>query len=157
MTTALNQKKEMKREQKNYQCIITTDNTLTVAFESIAQGVNKWWAKNFEGSSSKAGDEFIVRFGATWVKFLVTEFIPDRKIEWKVIDCYLPFINHKTEWTDTSVVFEFEQKNDQVQITMTHIGLVPEAECYTMCNAGWNRHLKSSLYNLLTEGIGEPT
>lgn len=143
-------------EQKNYQSIILADTTLTAAFDSIASGVNKWWAKNFEGSSGNVGDEFIVRFGSTWVKFKITAFIPDQKIEWMVIDCFLPFINDKTEWTDTRIVFEFEQKDKQIQITMTHIGLVPEAECYNMCKAGWDGFIKTSLYKLLTEGIGIP-
>jgi len=142
--------------QKNYECSILADTTLTDAFESIANGVNEWWAKNFEGSSGAEGDEFIVRFGTTWVKFKISAYIPTQKIEWLVVDCFLPFINHKTEWTGTRIVFEFEQKGKQVQIKMTHVGLVPEAECYNMCKAGWDGHLKTSLYSLLTKGVGEP-
>jgi Activator of Hsp90 ATPase homolog 1-like protein len=148
--------KNQKMGKKDYQAVIKVDNSKTTAFDSIANGVNKWWAKNFEGSSNKPGDEFTVHFGDTFVKFKVTEFISDQKIEWTVIDCYLPFINDKTEWNDTKIIFEFEQKGKQIQITMTHVGLVPEAECYAVCSVGWDGHIKSSLYKLLSEGVGQP-
>ncbi len=37
---------------------------------------------------------------------------------------------------------------------MTHVGLVPEAECYNDCKAGWDKHVGESLLKLLTEGKG---
>lgn len=142
--------------QQDYQGVILVDNSLTAAFESIASGVNEWWAKNFEGSSQNLGDVFTVRFGETFVTFKVTEFIPDQKIEWTVINCYLPWLKDKKEWNDTRILFEFEPKGEQVQITMTHIGLRPEIECFDACVKGWNQHFKGSLYKLLTEGAGQP-
>jgi hypothetical protein len=143
-------------EQKDYQGVILVDNSLTAAFESIASGVNEWWAANFEGSSQNLGDVFTVRFGETFVTFKVTEFIPDQKIEWQVMDCYLPWLQDKKEWNGTRILFEFEQKGDQVQITMTHIGLRPEIECFETCVKGWDQHFKGSLYKLLSEGVGQP-
>ncbi len=95
--------------QQDYQGVILVDNSLTAAFESIASGVNEWWAVNFEGSSQNMDDVFTVRFGETFVTFKVTEFIPDQKIEWTVIDCYLPWLQDKKEWNDTRILFKFEQ------------------------------------------------
>ena len=38
----------------------------------------------------------------------------------------------------------------------THIGLVPQAECYQNCVKGWDRYFNGSLLNLLTTGKGQP-
>ena len=45
---------------------------------------------------------------------------------------------------------------DKTQVDMTHIGLVPEAECYGTCEAGWNTHIKGNLLKHLTENAGTP-
>ena len=141
--------------QQNYQCSIAADFTPCEAFEGISQ-VNEWWAKNFEGSAEKLNDVFTVRFGETFVIFKVTESTPYEKIVWKVKECYLPWLKDKTEWNGTSVMFEISTSGDKTQVTMTHIGLVPEAECFSGCEAGWNRHFKGSLFKLLTEHAGVP-
>jgi hypothetical protein len=141
--------------QQNYQCSIAVDVTPHEAFEALNQ-VNEWWAKDFEGSAEKLNDVFTVHFGETWVTFKISELIPDKKIVWQVTDCYLPWLNDKTEWNGTSVEFEISSSGDETQVTMTHIGLVPEVECYGACEAGWNEHFKGSLFKLLTEHVGMP-
>jgi Activator of Hsp90 ATPase homolog 1-like protein len=142
-------------DQQNYQCSIAADFTPIEAFDGINQ-VNEWWAKNFEGCAEKLNDVFTVRFGETFVTFKVTESIPGKKIVWEVRDCYLPWLNDKTEWNGTTVVFEISPLGDETQVTMTHIGLVPEVECFGACEAGWNKHIKGSLFKLLTEQAGVP-
>ena len=141
--------------QQNYQCSIAADFTPNEAFEAINQ-VNAWWAKNFEGSAEKLNDVFTVHFGETFVTFKVTESIPGKKIVWDVTNCYLPWLKDKTEWNGTAVMFEISAFGDETQVTMTHIGLVPEVECFGACEAGWNEHFKGSLFKLLTEHAGVP-
>ncbi len=142
--------------QQNYQSSIAADFTPAEAFEAINQ-VREWWAKNIEGSTEKLNDVFTVRFSSgTFVTFEITESIPGKKIAWLVTDCYLPWLKDKTEWTGTSVVFEISAVGDETQVTMTHIGLVPEIECYNGCEAGWNQYFKGSLLQLLTEHAGVP-
>jgi hypothetical protein len=34
--------------------------------------------------------------------------------------------------------------------------LVPEYECYEVCNDAWTGYIKNSLYKLITSGKGEP-
>jgi len=142
-------------EQQNYQGSIAADITPEEAFEGIAQ-VNGWWAKNFEGSAEKLNDVFTVRFGDTFVTFKVTESIPGEKLAWHVTDCYLPWLNDKTEWNGTTVVFDIAPSGDKTKVIMTHIGLVPEVECFGACEAGWNQHFKGSLHKLLTDHAGVP-
>ena len=142
-------------EQQNYQGSIAVDITPLEAFEGIAQ-VNGWWAKNFEGSARKLNDVFTVRFGDTFVTFKVTESIPGEKLAWHVTDCYLHWLSDKTEWNGTTVVFDISPLGEKTQVTMTHIGLVPEVECFSDCEAGWNDHFKGSLTKFFNEHTGIP-
>ena len=143
-------------DQQNYQSSIAADFTPGEAFESIGK-VTEWWAKNIEGSSQKLNDVFTVNFsGGTFVTFKITESIPGEKVAWHVIDCHLPWLKDKTEWTGTTVLYEISRSGDQTKVTMTHIGLVPEIECYAGCEAGWNKYFNGSLLQLLTEHVGVP-
>ena len=142
-------------EQSNYQCSITAPVTPQQAYEGIAN-VAGWWAKNFRGSALNTGDTFTVQFGKTNVTFEITEAVPGKKVIWKVTDCYLDWLNDKTEWNNTSVLWEITSSNGTSKIDMTHIGLKPKMECYNDCKEGWNGHITNSLSRLLTTGAGAP-
>jgi len=143
-------------KSQNYQSSIAADFTTQEAFEAIGR-VSEWWAKNIEGSTEKLNDVFTVNFsGGTFVTFKITESLLGKKIAWHVTDCYLPWLKDKTEWTGTTVLFEIVPSNVGTQVTMTHIGLVPEVECFAGCEAGWNQYFKGSLFKLLTEHAGVP-
>jgi len=142
--------------QQNYQCSIAADFTPGEAFKAINQ-VNEWWVKTIDGSSEKLNDVFSVRFSdEIYVTFKITESIPGKKIAWHVIDCYLPWLKDTAEWNGTTVVFEISPLGNETQVTLTHIGLVPEVECYKGCEAGWNQYFKGSLLKLLTEHASVP-
>jgi len=141
--------------QQNYQSSIAAGFTPREAFEAINH-VTEWWARNIEGNTDKLNDVFTVHFGETYVTFKITESIPNEKIAWHVTNCYLPWLKDKTEWTGTTVVFEISPLGEETQVTMRHIGLVPEVECYNGCEAGWNKYFKGSLFKLLTEHAGVP-
>lgn len=143
-------------KKQNYQSSIAADFTPIEAFEGIGR-VTEWWAKNIDGATEKLNDVFTVNFsGGTFVTFKITESVPGEKIAWQVTDCHLPWLKDKTEWNGTTVQFEISPLGDQTQVTMTHIGLVPEIECYNGCEAGWNKYFKGSLFRLLTEHVGVP-
>src|ERR1700694_5366666 len=74
--------------------------------------VGGWWTENIEGSTKKPGDIFTVSFGETFVQFKISEMIPEKRIVWRVMDCYLHWLKHKTEWNNTSVVWEISGKKD---------------------------------------------
>lgn len=142
-------------EAKNYHTAITAKTSAEKAFEKVNL-VKGWWAKKFSGSSQKLNDVFTVRFGETFVTFKLVEVTPDKKVAWLVTDCYLHWINNKTEWNGTKIVFDISEKNGSTKIDMTHVGLLPDAECYNDCKKGWDGHIKQSLYKLITEGKGMP-
>jgi hypothetical protein len=144
-------------ESKNFHRSITVNASPEEAMKKISQ-VNLWWAKNFKGGAEKLDDTFTVSFGGgkTYVDFLISELIPDKKVVWKVTDCNLHWIDEKKEWNGTEVVFEVSPENDKSIIDFTHIGLVPGVECYEDCEVGWNGHITGSLQQFIDAGKGMP-
>ena len=142
-------------EKQNYHSSITANIDSKKAFESISR-VSEWWATHFEGDSKKSGDVFTVRFGETFVTFKVVEVVPGKKIAWQVTDCHLHWLKDKKEWAGTEIDWEVVAKGNATQINFTHVGLVPEIECYNDCSKGWNFFVKDSLFKFITEGKGLP-
>ena len=142
-------------QNNNFHRTITVKASPGEALKKISQ-VDLWWAKTFSGSAEKLNDKFTVTFGKTFVDFQIKELVPNKKVVWQVTDCHLDWINNKKEWNDTEVVFEVLEKENATQILFTHIGLVPEVECYTDCEVGWTGHITNSLVMLITEGKGMP-
>lgn len=140
---------------EDYNSVITPRISAEKAFEKITH-VWEWWTTNFEGSSQKLNDDFTVRFGETFVTFKVVESVPSKKIAWLVTACYLHWLKNKTEWKDTQLKWKISSMGDATQIDFTHVGLVPEIECYSDCKKGWDFYSKESLKKLLSEGKGMP-
>jgi hypothetical protein len=141
--------------QKDYTATISAKITAKEAIDRISR-VPDWWTKGFTGVSEKAGDTFTVRFGETFVDFRVTEVIPEKCIVWQVTDCNLYFVPHKKEWNSTRVVWDVSSDKGLTSVRMTHVGLVPEHQCYENCEKGWNFYVTESLRKLLTENKGLP-
>ena len=114
--------------KQDYRLSISAPASASDAYSKIAR-VSEWWAKDFEGSARNLGDTFTVRFGAadneTFVDFKITEAVPGSKAVWHVTNCYLPWLQDKTEWNDTHVVFEVSASQSETTVTLTHEGLVP--------------------------------
>jgi hypothetical protein len=143
-------------ENQNYNATITVSQSATEVFKSI-NSVSKWWTENLEGDSENLNGVFTVDFGdKNFVTHKLIEVIPNKKVVWLVTDCYLSWFKDKTEWTNTKMSFEISTKGNSTEISFTHIGLVPEVECYDMCVKGWDQYIKGSLFKLVTEGTGQP-
>ena len=139
----------------NYNATITVNKTLEEAFICI-NNVSKWWKEDLEGNSENLNDVFTNRNGEVFVTHKIIEFVPNKKVVWLVTDCNLPFLKNKSEWKNTKMSFEISSIDNKTQISFTHVGLVPELECYNMCVPGWDKYIKESLFNLITDGVGQP-
>lgn len=122
-------------------------------FDRITQ-VSKWWSKDYEGSSTKPGDEFIIHHpGQHYSKQELVEVIPGKKIVWLVTDSKLNWLEKdQHEWTNTKMIFEIIPEGNKTILHFTHEGLVPENECYERCEQGWNLVIKDRLFNFITDG-----
>lgn len=151
-------------EKKDFHRTITVNASAEEAMKNISK-VNLWWRKDFSGSAEQLHDKFTVPFGEpSFVDFVVSEFVPTKKVVWKVTDCYLPWFKDKKEWNNTEVAFQLSEENGRAdnsvergktKIDFTHIGLVPEVECYEVCEKGWNGHI-NTLEKFINEGKGLP-
>jgi hypothetical protein len=42
-------------------------------------------------------------------------------------------------------------------VRFTHVGLVPEYECFDSCSSAWSFYMSDSLRNLIARGEGKPS
>jgi hypothetical protein len=124
---------------------------------SAVKNVRGWWSENIEGNTEKLGDELTYRYKDVHrCKMMLTEVIPSKKIVWLVVDNYFNFTADKSEWKGTEIIFEIYEKGNKTEIRFTHLGLVPEYECFDLCSNAWGSYMKGSLRSLITTGKGQP-
>jgi hypothetical protein len=143
-------------KQENFHCSVTINAPVDKVFEAVASDISGWWGKEMEGSSNKLNDVFTVHFGKTSGTMRIAEFIPNKRIVWDVINCYLDVFRDKTQWNGTSIIWEFSTHRNSTTLNMTHAGLTPALECYKDCDGGWTFFVTQSLLKLVTEGKGLP-
>ena len=143
-------------QAQDYTATITVDQTPEEAFAAI-NNVRGWWSGNIDGDTDKLGDVFTYRYeDIHYSKQKITELIPNKKVVWTVLDSYLNFIKDRTEWNGTKIVFEINKKSGKTEVRFTHVGLIPDVECYDACTDAWGGYVKSSLRGLIAKGKGEP-
>jgi Activator of Hsp90 ATPase homolog 1-like protein len=118
--------------------------------------VRGWWSADIDGETTSVGDEFTFSDHVEhWCRFRLTEITPAR-IVWRVLDSRLDFVENRTEWTGTHVVFEISRTPDGTSLRFTHQGLRPDVECFRECSRGWDFYIHRSLKDLITVGTGQP-
>ena len=75
---------------------------------------------------------------------------------WHVVDNFFAFTEDKTEWKDTEVRFEIARRGDKTALIFTHLGLVPDYECFDVCSNAWSFYVNTSLRGLIRTGQGLP-
>jgi hypothetical protein len=141
---------------KDYTTSFTVDQTPEEAFRAI-KNVRGWWSEEIEGSTDKLGDEFTYRYKDVHnCKMKLIEVIPHKKVVWLVVDNYFNFTKDKSEWKGTKITFEVSEKDNKTEFRFTHLGLVPEYECFDICSNAWGSYMNGSLRTLITTGKGQP-
>jgi hypothetical protein len=141
---------------QDFSTAFTVDRTPEEAFAAI-NNVRGWWSGEIEGGTDKLGDVFTYRYkDIHYSKQKITELVPGKKVLWLILDSFLSFVDDKTEWNGTKVTFEVSKKGDKTEVRFTHVGLVPEYECYGACSNAWSSYVNGSLRRLITTGKGEP-
>jgi hypothetical protein len=140
----------------DFTAAFTVDKTPHEAFAAI-NNVRGWWSGEIEGSTGKLGDEWTYRYkDIHYSKQKITELVPGKKVVWFVLDSHLNFVKDRTEWNGTRITFEISKKGKKTEVRFTHVGLVPEYECFGACSNAWGSYINGSLRSLITTGKGEP-
>lgn len=143
-------------ENKSFTATILVDQSPSKAFDAI-KNFRAWWSEEIEGSTDQLNEEFFYHYKDIHLcKLKLIEMVPDKKLVYLVLENQFNFIEDKTEWIGTKLIFDITQEDDKTKVNFTHEGLVPEYECYKVCNDAWSGYIKKSLYNLITTGKGEP-
>ena len=140
----------------DFSTTIVVDQTPREVFDAI-NNVRGWWSEEIEGSTNQLNDEFKYHYEDVHrCKMKIIEFIPNEKVVWLVLDNYFKFTKDESEWTGTKVIFEIDEKDNKTKIHFTHQGLVPEYECFDICQNAWTNYIHNSLQSLITTGKGKP-
>ena len=134
-----------------------TSNDFTYTFQSSYPShfvfnklldVRSWWSglysETIDGDTDVLGQEFTFRAGggAHYSKQKLVELIPNKKIVWQVMDSTLRFLTSNKEWSGTKICFDIIEHPHTTNVHFTHIGLVPNIECYGSCSHAWTQYLQ---------------
>jgi hypothetical protein len=120
------------------------------------RNVRAWWNARIVGDSADVGDIFVQEApGLHRAELRVTEADPGRRMTWHVQASDMTFLEDRTEWVGTDIVFEIEPTDEGSTLRFTHRGLMPGQECYDICENAWGGYM-ASLHGLITTGTGRP-
>ncbi len=142
--------------EQNYTTTFTVDQTPEEAFAAI-NNVRGWWSEEIDGNTDKLGEEWKYHYEDVHrATMKITEFIPNKKVVWDVLDNYFNFTRDKTEWIGNKIIFDISRTGDKTEVRFTQLGLVPNYECFDICSNAWGSYINGSLRNLITTGTGQP-
>ncbi len=141
----------------------TTDRSPEEAFAAI-NDVRAWWSgppaptqPQIEGRTDRLGEEFTYRVtDLHFTRFRITELVAPRRVAWLTLDSELTFVQDRQEWTGTTVTFDVTEHDGRTQVVFTHVGLVPEHECYDVCDDAWSSYVLGNLRTLVDTGSPIP-
>ena len=143
-------------KNRNFTLALSVDQTPEEVFAAV-MNVRGWWSQGLEGHSAKGGDEFTYRYKDLHRStHRVTEAVPGKRVVWRTVDAHLAHSKDPAEWIGTEVRFEIAQQGDKTELRFTHVGLVPEFECFEACSRGWSFYVGESLRRLIATGQGKP-
>jgi uncharacterized protein YndB with AHSA1/START domain len=137
----------------NFSVAYTVSQTPEEVFSAI-NNVRGWWTgePGAKGTTDKLGAEWTYQFkDLHHTKQRITEFVPGKRVVWLVLDSKLSFVKDQTEWNGSKISFEIAKKGDKTELRFTHVGLVPEAECYEDCSSAWGYFVKGPLRALISK------
>jgi hypothetical protein len=142
--------------QKDYTASLTVDQTAAQVFKSITN-LRGWWSEDIEGKTDKINEVFNYRYKDVHrAKIKLVEAVPGKKVVYLIQENYFQFTKDKSEWTGTKLVFDISREDGKTKVQFTHVGLVPDYECFEICSDAWGNYIKQSLRSLITKGKGQP-
>jgi hypothetical protein len=149
-------KSDKTMENQNFSTTLLVAQSPAEAFKAI-NNVRGWWSEEIEGSTDKLNAEFKYHYEDVHIcKMKIVELVPDKKVAWLVMENYFKFTQDKSEWTGNKISFEISKEGKKTKIRLTQEGLVPEYECFEICQGAWTNYIQNSLRSLIETGQGKP-
>ena len=143
-------------EDHNYTTSFTVDSSPASVFSAITN-FRGWWSDQIERSTDKLNEIFLYHYKDVHLcKIKLIEIIPNEKLVYQVVDNHFNFTKDKSEWINTKLIFDITGDGQKTKVQFTHEGLVPDYECYDVCNDAWTSYIQGSLKSLITTGKGKP-
>jgi uncharacterized protein YndB with AHSA1/START domain len=141
---------------QSYTTSFTVDRPALAVFHAI-NDVRSWWNEDITGEAATVGDEFTHHVKDIHRAHMrVTELVPGETVTWRVLDNWMSFITDQSEWKDTEIRFDLSEKDGGTEVRFTHVGLVPDYECFDVCENAWGSYIGGSLRSRITTGAGRP-
>jgi hypothetical protein len=143
-------------DARHFTSTISVDQTPQQVFDAV-NDVRGWWSEEIDGPTDRLGAQFDFHYKdlhRTTQK--ITEWVPGKRVVWRVVKSEINFARDKDEWNGTEIVFDIRKSGDKTELQFTHVGLVPKIECYGKCSRAWGFYIQESLRALLQTGQGQP-
>lgn len=141
---------------RGYSTSFTVPQSPAEVFAAVLD-VGAWWTGEIDGRTCELGDEFDYRHRPQhFSRQRVVGLEPARRVVWLVTDSELAFVSEPAEWTGSEIVFEIGPDGSGAGLRFTHVGLVPDVECYGACSVAWQHYVDGSLRSLISTGSGLP-
>jgi hypothetical protein len=155
-TSKSNIQKNNNMSDKSYTTSFEVSNSPQEVYDAI-NNVRGWWSENITGKTDELNAEWLYQYKDVHIsKMKIVEMVPGKKVVWLVLENQFNFTKDKNEWKGNRIVFDIVKKGDKTKLTFTQEGLVPDYECYNICNDAWTSYIQGSLKNLITTGKGKP-
>ncbi len=141
---------------QSFSTAFTVDRPPREVFDAI-NDVRSWWNEDITGAADAVGDEFTHEVKDIHrARIRVTELVPGQRVTWRVVDNWFGFTEDPREWKNTEIRFDIGERDGATEIRFTHVGLVPEYECFDVCQNAWSHYIDRSLRSRITDGAGRP-
>ena len=141
---------------KSFTANIVVNKTNIEAFQSI-KDFRGWWSEEIEGKTDTLNESFFYHYKDIHLcKIKLIEEVAGKKLVYLILDNEFNFIQDKAEWVNTKLIFDLTPKGNKTEVKFTHKGLVPEYECFNVCNEAWSGYINNSLKNFIDTGTGNP-
>lgn len=141
---------------KDYTTSFSVDQPPEQVFNAI-NNPRQWWSDEIKGTTDKVGGVFDYHYEDVHrCRIKVAGLTPGKRVEWLVLENHFSFTKDKSEWKGTRMIFEISKRGNKTEVRFTHLGLVPQYECYDICTDSWGSYIRGSLKSLITTGTGHP-
>src|SRR5690606_21412869 len=126
---------------------ILVSKSATETFDAI-KNFRGWWSEDIEGNTDRLNETFFYHYKDIHLcKLKLIEAVPGTKLVYQVVENQFNFIKDQSEWVNTRLIFDITENGNATEVRFTHEGLVPEYECYQVCNDAWSGYINNSLKN----------